>query len=135
MENGKKIILFDGVCNLCNGAIRFIIKRDKKDVFRYAALQSAIGQRLMDERGIDANTIDSIILIEEGVAYFVKSDAVFEIVKHFSGLWPAMAVLKFIPTSFRNGIYDLVAKNRYRWFGRKDQCMVPTPELQAKFLE
>lgn len=134
MEEGKKIILFDGVCNLCNGAVQFIIKRDAKDVFRYAALQSVIGLKLISERGIDTNLIDSIILVDPGVAYYTKSDAALEIAKSFGGLWGAVQLFKWIPTSIRNAIYDVVAKNRYRWFGKKDQCMIPTPELQAKFL-
>ncbi|KQC29042.1 thiol-disulfide oxidoreductase DCC family protein [Flagellimonas eckloniae] len=134
MENDKKIILFDGVCNLCNGAIQFIIKHDKKDMFRYAALQSEIGERLIAERSIDTTKVDSIILIEPGVAYFTKSDAALHIAMDFGGLWKALAIFTWIPATFRDTIYDLVARNRYKWFGKKDQCMIPTPELQAKFL-
>lgn len=126
--------MFDGVCNLCNGAIQFIIKRDKKDSFRYAALQSDTGLRLVSERGIDTTKVDSFILIEPGVAYFVKSDAALRIGQQFGGLWKALTIFTWIPRTFRNAIYDLVAKNRYKWFGRKDSCMIPTPELQAKFL-
>jgi len=134
MEEGKKIILFDGVCNLCNGVIQFIIKRDKKDVFRYAALQSDLGLQLTQERGIDTSKIDSFILIEPGTAYYLKSDAALEIANTFGGAWKLLQVFTWIPSSFRNVVYDFVARNRYRWFGRKDQCMIPTPELQAKFL-
>ena len=134
MEKGKKIILFDGVCNLCNSAIQFIIKRDRKDIFRYAALQSELGQQLTKERGIDTQLVDSMILIEPGVAYFVKSDAALEISKEFGGLWSILQVFSWFPSALRNPIYDLVARNRYKWFGKKDQCMIPTPELQAKFL-
>lgn len=130
----KKIILFDGVCNLCNGAIQFIIKRDKKDTFRYAPLQSEIGEQLIAERAIDTSKVDSIILIEPGIAYFTKSDAALGIAQDFGGLWKALAIFTWIPKTFRDAIYDLVAKNRYKWFGRKDACMIPTPELQAKFL-
>jgi len=134
VEDNKKIILFDGVCNLCNGAVQFVIKRDKKDMFRYAALQSEIGEKLVKERGIDTAKMDSIILVDPGVAYYTKSDAALEIAKGFGGLWFLFQVFKWIPTSLRNFIYDIVARNRYRWFGKKDQCMIPTPELQAKFL-
>ena len=134
MEKGKKIILFDGVCNLCNNAIQFIIKRDNKDIFRYAALQSELGQQLTKERGIDTQLVDSMILLEPGVAYFVKSDAALEISKEFGGLWSILQVFSWFPSALRNPIYDLVARNRYKWFGKKDQCMIPTPELQAKFL-
>ena len=134
IEN-KKIILFDGVCNLCNGAVQFSIKRDKKDMFRYAALQSNFGQQLIAERAIDTTKVDSIILIEPGVAYFTKSDAALHIGKGFGGLWNLLGIFSWVPKSFRDVVYDLIASNRYKWFGRKDTCMIPTPELQAKFLD
>ena len=134
VEEGKKIILFDGVCNLCNGAIQFVLKRDKKDVFRYAALQSGIGQQMISERGIDTSITDSIILVEPGVAYYTKSEAALEIAREFGGLWPLFQIFKWMPATLRDLVYDFVARNRYSWFGKKDQCMIPTPELQAKFL-
>lgn len=134
VENGKKIILFDGVCNLCNNSVLFVIKRDKKDLFRYASLQSEVGQQLVRERGIDTSQVDSIILIEPGVAYFTKSDAALEIAQHLGGLWKLSAVFTWIPKSIRDAVYDFVARNRYKWYGKKDACMVPTPELRAKFL-
>ena len=134
MGNGKKIILFDGVCNLCNGSVQFVIKRDKKDRFRYAALQSEVSQQLVQERHIDTKEVDSIILIEPGVAYFTKSDAALEIAKDLGGVWRLMALFHWVPRSIRNFVYDFVARNRYKWFGKKEACMVPTPELQAKFL-
>ncbi|NHF60034.1 thiol-disulfide oxidoreductase DCC family protein [Flavobacteriaceae bacterium TP-CH-4] len=134
VENPKKIILFDGVCNLCNRSIQFVIKRDKADLFRYAALQSEVGQKLLSERNIDTKTIDSIILIDPGVAYYVKSDAALQIGKHLKGYRSLSSILNLIPSKLRNIVYDFVARNRYKWYGRKDQCMVPTPELQAKFL-
>jgi len=134
MVSEKKIILFDGVCNLCNGAVKFVIKRDKRDLFRYAALQSETGQQLTKERKIDITTVDSIILIEPGVAYFIKSDAALEIAKDLSGAWPLIAIFKWVPGSIRDSIYDWVAKNRYTWFGKQESCMIPTKELQHKFL-
>ncbi len=134
MKNSKQIILFDGVCNLCNGAVQFIIKRDKKDVFRYAALQSDLGKQLMSERNIDASQIDSIILIDPGVAFYIKSDAALEIGKQLSGYGVISSVLLWIPSSIRNIVYDFIARNRYKWYGKKEECMIPTPELKAKFL-
>ncbi|WP_289062637.1 DUF393 domain-containing protein [uncultured Zobellia sp.] len=134
MENSKQIILFDGVCNLCNGAVQFIIKRDKKDVFRYAALQSDLGKQLMSERNIDASQIDSIILIDPGVVFYIKSDAALEIGKQLSGYGVISSVLQWIPSSIRNIVYDFIARNRYKWYGKKEECMIPTPELKAKFL-
>lgn len=135
MENTKKLILFDGVCNLCNRSVQYIIKRDKKDEFRYASLQSEIGRKLVAERKIDTSEVDSIILIDPGVAYYVKSDAAIEIAKAIGGYWTVFTVFQWVPTRLRNIVYDLVAKYRYRWFGKMDQCMIPTPELKSKFLD
>jgi len=130
----KKIILFDGICNLCNGAIQFVIKRDTKDTFRYATIQSNIGQKLFTERNIDSAKIDSIILIEPSVAYYIKSDAALKIGRSFGGGYALLSIFSWIPRVLRDGVYDLIAKNRYRWFGKKATCMIPTPELQSKFL-
>ncbi|MDT0607658.1 thiol-disulfide oxidoreductase DCC family protein [Croceitalea rosinachiae] len=134
MEDGKKIILFDGVCNLCNSSIQFVIKHDTDDVFRYAALQSEVGRELILERGIDTTQIDSIILIDPGVAYYTKSDAALEIGKDLKGYRTLSNFFKVFPVGLRNLIYDFVARNRYKWYGKQDACMIPTPELQAKFL-
>jgi len=130
-----KIILFDGVCNLCNRSVQHIIKRDKNDLFRFASLQSEIGLKLVSERRIDTSKVDSIILIEPGVAYFIKADAAIEIAKEIGGLWTVFSLFQWVPASIRNIVYDLVAKYRYRWFGKMDQCMIPTPELKGKFLD
>lgn len=135
LPENKKIILFDGVCNLCNRSIQFIIKRDKKDEFRFATLQGKLGQQLIEERNIDTTKVDSIILIEPGVAYYTKSTAVLEIGKSFDGVWSLISLLVWIPTVFRDIVYDLVAKYRYHWFGKKDKCMVPTPVQKGKFLD
>ncbi|WP_236630999.1 thiol-disulfide oxidoreductase DCC family protein [Zobellia sp. OII3] len=135
MENSKQIILFDGVCNLCNGAVQFVIKRDTLDVFRYAPLQSELGKKLIAERNIDSDSIDSIILIDPGVAYYIKSDAALEIGKQLRGYKTLSSILLWIPRSLRDIVYDFIARNRYKWYGKKEHCMVPTPELRAKFLE
>ena len=135
MEDDKKIILFDGVCNLCNSAVQYIIKRDKNDEFRFATLQGEIGQQLINERTIDTSKLDSIILIEPGIAYYSKSTAALKISQSFGGFWKMAYVLKLIPRQLRDIVYDWVARNRYRWYGKKEKCMVPTPELRAKFLE
>jgi predicted DCC family thiol-disulfide oxidoreductase YuxK len=134
VEENKNIILFDGVCNLCNGFIQFVIKRDTADTFRYASLQSEIGKKLLGERGIDSNSIDSVVLIESGVAYYIKSDAALQIGSHLKGFRTISRILYLIPSALRNIIYDLIARYRYAWFGKKDACMIPTPELQSKFL-
>ncbi|MRH99562.1 DUF393 domain-containing protein [Kriegella sp. EG-1] len=134
MDKEKKIVLFDGVCNLCNSTIQRIIKSDTEDVFRFAALQSELGKKLVEERNIDTDTIDSIILIEPGIAFYVKSDAALQIGRHLSGYRSISRILNLIPSGLRDIVYDFIARNRYKWYGKKDQCMVPTPELMAKFL-
>lgn len=135
MAIDKKIVLFDGVCNLCNSSVQRIIKHDDKDIFRFAALQSEIGQRLLSERNIDTSKIDSIILVEPNIAYYVKSDAILKIGRDLKGYRTLSKVLYGIPSSLRNIVYDFIARNRYQWYGKKDACMVPSPELKAKFLD
>tara|TARA_R100000935_G_scaffold24476_1_gene44026 strand:- start:142 stop:561 length:420 start_codon:yes stop_codon:yes gene_type:complete len=134
LPKNKKIILFDGVCNLCNNAINFVITHDKKDIFRYASLQSDLGIQLVKERGIDPAKLDSIILIEPGVVYYEKSTAALNIAKELSGGYSLMRVFLYLPSGFRDAIYNIIANNRYKWFGKKDSCMIPTPELKSKFL-
>lgn len=129
----KKIILFDGVCNLCNGAVLFVIKRDPNDLFRFAALQSEKGQVLAQQYSIDTAKVDSIILIENGKSY-TKSSAALRIARHLKSGYRVLSVFLIIPAVIRNWVYDFVARNRYRWYGKKDQCMIPTPALQSKFL-
>jgi len=135
LPENKKIILFDGVCNLCNNAINFIIEHDKKDVFRFASLQSDLGKKMVSERGIDPEVLDSIILIEPGVAYYEKSTAALKIAKDLSGGYSLLSYFSFLPNFIRDGVYDIVAANRYSWFGKKESCMIPTPELKGKFLD
>ncbi len=135
MDKNKKIILFDGVCNLCNSSVQFIIKNDKKDNFRFATLQGEIGQKFISERNIDQQKTDSIILIEPGIAYYTKSSAALKIGKCFGGAWKLLWVFEQLPVSIRDFVYDYIAKNRYKWFGQKNECMIPTPELKSKFLD
>ena len=127
--------MFDGVCNLCNSAIQFVIKRDKKNLYKFAALQSDAATALLKERGIDTSKIDSIILIDPNTAYYTKSSAALEIGKTFGGGWRLLGVFEWVPGPVRDWVYDLIAKNRYSWFGKQNECMVPTPELKAKFLD
>jgi predicted DCC family thiol-disulfide oxidoreductase YuxK len=134
MIKNKKIILFDGVCNLCNNSVIFIIKRDRKDVFRFAALQSEIGNRLVDKYGIDTTKTDSVILIEDE-SYFVKSTAALRIARHLSAGYPLLYGFMIFSKPIRDWVYDIVANNRYKWFGKRESCMIPTPELKAKFLD
>ena len=135
LPKNKKIILFDGVCNLCNTSVQYVIKHDKKDLFRFVALQSETGQRILKHIGISTSNIDSIVLYEPGIAYYYKSNAALEIAKNLRGIFTYGTIFKIIPTSLRDSIYDYVAKNRYKWYGKHDSCMIPTKELKAKFLE
>jgi len=134
MNIEKKIILFDGICNLCNSAVTFIIKRDKKDVFRFASLQSDLGNELLRKFAIDPEKTDSLILISEGKA-FIKSSAALQIARGLDGGYPLLVVFLLLPKFLRNGVYDFIARNRYDWFGKKENCMIPTPELKSKFLD
>ncbi len=130
----KKIILFDGVCNLCNSSVQFVIQHDKKDVFRFVALQSELGQEILNHIGIDPKNIDSIILYEPGIAYYFKSAAAIQIAKSLGGFWHLGTFFRIIPTGICNQLYDYIAKNRYKWYGKKESCMLPTKDLQSKFL-
>lgn len=132
-SNKYKIVLFDGVCNLCNGAINYVIKRDKKNVFKFAALQSEIGKELTSKFNIDTSKVDSIILID-GDKHYDKSSAALYISKNISGAHPLLFGFMIIPKFIRDAAYDYVARNRYKWFGKKDNCMIPTKELKSKFL-
>lgn len=134
IPEGKKLILFDGVCNLCNGAIQYVIKNDKENVFLFAALQSDIGEQFVKERKIDTREVDSIILIDPNIAYYVKSTAALKIAYEFGGIWKAVKVFEIIPAKINDLVYDFIARNRYRWFGKQENCMIPTAELKAKFL-
>ncbi|MGB2225921.1 MAG: thiol-disulfide oxidoreductase DCC family protein [Polaribacter sp.] len=135
LPKDKKILLFDGVCNLCNESVLKIIRYDNKDIFRFVSLQSDFGQQITNHLGIDTSTIDSVILYEPGVSYEIKSTAALNIMFEFGGIWKLTRVLGYLPEGFRNFIYDYIARNRYKWFGKKEQCMIPTPELKSKFLD
>lgn len=131
----KKLILFDGVCNLCNTSIQYVIKHDKKDKFRFAALQSDIGVQIIQKFNIDTKKTDSILLysIESGLKS--KSSAALHVAKHLGFPNNLMTVFFIVPNFIRNKVYDYIAKNRYKWYGKKESCMIPTKELRAKFLD
>ena len=134
LPKDKKIILFDGICNLCNTSVQFIIRHDKKDVFRFVSLQTTLGQEILNHIGVDIKTIDSIVLYEPGIAYYIKSEAAFKIAYELNGLYKFLSFFSVLPKSITNLFYDYIAKNRYKWFGKIASCMAPTPELQFKFL-
>jgi predicted DCC family thiol-disulfide oxidoreductase YuxK len=134
LPKDKKIILFDGVCNLCDRTVQFIIQNDKKDIFRFVPLQSELGVAILKHIGVSREHIDSIILYEPGIAYYFKAEAAFQIVKELNTWHRYLHYFQFLG-NFTNSIYDYVAQNRYKWYGKKESCMIPTPDIKAKFLE
>ena len=129
----SNIVLFDGVCNLCSSSVQFIINRDPKAQFRFASLQSPTGQHLLKKFQLPVDALYSIILVR-GNSFLERSDAALEIARNLSGLWPMFYVFKIIPRFLRDPIYNWISRNRYNWFGKKDACWLPTPELKSRFL-
>ena len=129
----KPILLFDGVCNLCNNSVQFIIKQDPKARIRYAALQSEVGQAILQHAGKDTQDLNTAILYENGKIYD-RSSVGLRTARYMNGLWPLAYAFILLPKGFRDYIYNWIARNRYRWFGKQEHCMMPTPELQSRFL-
>lgn len=127
------IILFDGVCNLCNNSVQFVIKHDETNRFKFAALQSETGQALLKHYGLPTQGFDSFVLVQNEKV-FLKSTAALYVAKQLDGPIKLLFGFIIVPTFIRNAVYNLIAKNRYKWFGKKDHCMIPTPALKAKFL-
>ncbi len=127
------IVLYDGVCLLCQQSVQFIIRHDKKNKFVFASLQSDAAQKLLGEIHIK-NSLDTIVLLK-GQLHFEKSDAVLEIVKNLSGAWPLFFAFKIVPRFLRDAVYTYVAKHRYGWFRKSDSCLVPSAEIRDKFLD
>jgi predicted DCC family thiol-disulfide oxidoreductase YuxK len=127
------IILFDGVCNFCNSSINLVIRNDKKNIFRFAPLQSETAKQLLKQHHIDPTITDSIVYIANGKAH-VRSSAALHIARRMDGLYPLLFGMIIIPPFLRNLVYNYIAKNRYKWFGKKDSCMMPTPEIRQKFI-
>lgn len=128
----EAVVLFDGVCNLCSSAVQFIIKRDPEAYFKFASLQSEFGQQQLIRFRLDPNSLHSVILIQDGVVY-QRSDAALAIARKLRAGWPLLYGFKIVPRFLRDAIYNLVAGNRYRLFGKKDACWIPTPELKSRF--
>ena len=134
LPTNKQLILFDGVCNLCNSSIQYVIKHDEKNLFMFAPLQSNIGQDIINEYKIDPKKTDSILLYSNENGLSSKSTAALKVAKHLGFPRNLMSVFFIVPTFIRNWVYDYIAKNRYKWYGKKEACMIPTPELKSKFL-
>lgn len=135
LPKNKKLVLFDGVCNLCNASVQYIIKHDKKNLFMFAPLQSKVGNHLIEAFQIDTNKIDSILLYTPENTMYYKSTAVLKIATHLGFFNSLMSVFFLVPPVIRNWVYNFIAKNRYKWYGKKNACYIPTPELKNKFLE
>lgn len=127
------VLLFDGVCNLCNASVQWVLKRDRKGVFRFAALQSDAGRALLRQSGLSSENFDTVVLVA-GDRVFTRSDAALEIVRRIGGAWSLLAVFKIVPRPVRNAVYDWVARHRYRWFGKTESCMIPQPEWANRFI-
>ncbi len=130
----KSIVLFDGVCNLCNSSVNFIIDRDKAGKFLFASLQSQEAAQLSRQFDFPLRTLSSIILIENGGVH-TRSSAALRIARRLDGLWPLLSVFMVVPRFLRDGVYEWIAKNRYRWFGRSNSCRMPEPALKQRFLQ
>ncbi len=128
------ILFFDGVCNLCNASVQFVIKRDKRSSLKFASLQSNKAKELLPERLTQEDNLESIVLYQGG-QLFEKSTAALMVAKKLTGLWPLLYVFMIVPKFIRDAVYSFIAKNRYKWFGRKDQCMIPSPEMKLRFID
>jgi predicted DCC family thiol-disulfide oxidoreductase YuxK len=133
-QTDQAVVLFDGVCNLCNGFVRFIIRRDPKGHLKFASLQSDYARRELSRVGYSPDKLFSIIVLRRDEV-FERSAAVMEIARYLSAPWPTIRVFRILPRFICDFFYNLIANNRYRLFGRKDECMIPTPELKARFIE
>lgn len=132
--NSKKVILFDGVCNLCNSSIQKVIENDDKNIFQFASLQSDFGQEFLKKHEFSQEKFDSMILID-GEKFYTQSDAALRIGKELKGIYKISKYLLWIPKFIRNTVYNFISQNRYNWFGKKESCWLPTPELKQKFIQ
>ncbi len=130
----KNILLFDGVCNLCNGTVNWLIDRDAEGKLYFCSLQSEKGQTILEQFGLEKTNFQSVIFLKNNVLY-QKSDAALELLESLGGFWKLLYFFKIIPVFIRHYFYDLIAQNRYNWFGKTEACRIPTPELKKRFLE
>ncbi|WP_042142244.1 thiol-disulfide oxidoreductase DCC family protein [Paucisalibacillus sp. EB02] len=128
-----RVILFDGVCNFCNSSVQFIIKRDPKGIYQFTSLQSDVGQKLLKDHEVPVE-LDSFIYIENEKVYF-KSTAALKVCRNLKGVWKLLYMFIIVPRPLRDVVYGIFARNRYRWFGKRDACMIPSPEQRKRFLD
>jgi predicted DCC family thiol-disulfide oxidoreductase YuxK len=133
------IVLYDGVCGLCNHLVQFLLKRDTKDRFRFASLQSEFAQTLMTKHGVDPHDLDTVYVVKDhgqaNETLLGRSDAILYLLSELDGVWKATGVGRVLPKGFRDAVYKMVARNRYRMFGKHESCMLPEPKHRAKFLD
>lgn len=134
MTDQSPILLFDGVCNLCNRSVQFVLKRDTHKKFRFASLQGKAGQELLQKFNLPLTNFNSFIVVE-GNRFYTRSAAILRMLKILGGGWKLLYGFMIVPRFIRDGIYNLIARNRYSWFGKREECWVPTPELRARFLD
>lgn len=134
MDTSGPIVLFDGVCNLCNRSMQFILKRDKKKIFRFASLQGEFGQQVLKQHNLPTDDFNSFILLEGDLLY-TRSKAALRVLKHLRRGWQLLYGFIIIPKFIRDGVYKWIARNRYKWFGKRESCMIPAAELRNRFLD
>jgi predicted DCC family thiol-disulfide oxidoreductase YuxK len=127
------VLLFDGVCNLCNASVQWVLLRDPRGIFRFAALQSEAGQALLQQHGLNTVNFDTVVLVNQS-GVLLRSDVPLEIVRQLGGFWQLLYVFKLVPRALRDVIYGWVARNRYRWWGKQESCMLPRAEWKGRFL-
>jgi predicted DCC family thiol-disulfide oxidoreductase YuxK len=131
--NNQSVILFDAVCNLCNTSVQYVIKHDPKAFFTFASLQGETGQTLLKKYGLSADDLNSFVLIQNDKA-LTRSAAALTVARQLDGLSKLLYGFIIVPAFIRDGVYNMIAKNRYKWFGKRDSCMIPSPELNSRFL-
>ncbi len=129
----KHLVLFDGVCNVCNAAVQFILRHDRRGIFSFAPIQSELGQKIFRAQNLDPTNLQTFLVVSDG-RVLLRSDAALEVARQFGGVWRLTGVFRIIPRAARDWLYSLVARNRYRLFGQREACMIPTPEVRKRFL-
>jgi predicted DCC family thiol-disulfide oxidoreductase YuxK len=133
LSQQQPVVLFDGVCNFCDATINFLIRHDSRARFRFAPLQEAAGQALLQQLGLNTSTFDTFLLLEQGRVY-QKSTAALRVLRQLPGAWPLLYGFAIVPVFLRDAVYGFIARNRYRWFGRKDACLIPDKSVRGRFV-
>ncbi|HWB54478.1 MAG TPA: thiol-disulfide oxidoreductase DCC family protein [Tepidisphaeraceae bacterium] len=132
-QAADNLVLFDGLCNLCTRSVQFIIRHDQAAIFKFASVQSELGKEFYRKHGLDWDNPQTFLLVD-GDRIFQRSDAAIEVARRFGGFWRMVSIFKIVPRRFRDWVYRIIANNRYRWFGKREQCMIPTEQIKNRFL-